>query len=304
MGSRSLRFPLSYSLGLHAFLFLAFFLLFQNQALRNPARPTTWIELETSPLDPKELAKRLREEQARKQIVQTDRGQIVQQAVPDAFLGEKNQKVDRETVSKEHKIAMAQPRPPTPSKSHEKAPPEKAERTGDRNQAEVKAERVLSRLGAPILPMARLGTTLPPDFDDNHHWADYGNLPHDYVRGLKESERTALNTKEYVFYGYFQRIRERLDRAWVPILRERLVKMYRVGRQLASDMDHITQVMVVLNPQGEIVRVQVMSESGTRDLDDAAVRAFNQAGPFPNPPKGIVDPNGEIQIPWQFILKT
>ena len=86
----------------------------------------------------------------------------------------------------------------------------------------------------------------------------FGSMPEDYVKGMKESDRTALNTKEYVFYGYFQRIRERLDRAWVPILRDRLVKMYRMGRSLASDMDHITQVIVVLNPQGEIMRVQVV----------------------------------------------
>jgi protein TonB len=157
----------------------------------------------------------------------------------------------------------------------------------------------LSGLAVPIIPPKEAKQAEPQP-----NWADVGSLPQDYVKGLKESEKTALNTKEYVFYGYFQRIRERLDRAWVPILREKLVKLWRTGRQLASDMDHTTQVLVILNKTGEIVRVQVVSESGTGDLDDAAVRAFNQAGPFPNPPKGIIDPNGEIQIPWQFVLKT
>jgi protein TonB len=160
----------------------------------------------------------------------------------------------------------------------------------------------LSGLAIPILPSKeQLERKAEPD---EPNWANVGSLPQDYVKGLKESERTALNTKEYVFYGYFQRIRERLDRAWIPILREKLTKLWRTGRQLASDMDHTTQVLVVLNKTGEIVRVEVVSESGTRDLDEAAVKAFNQAGPFPNPPKGIVDPNGEIQIPWQFVLKT
>jgi protein TonB len=121
---------------------------------------------------------------------------------------------------------------------------------------------------------------------------------------MKESDRTALNTKEYQFYGYFQRIRQRLDRAWVPILKEKLASYYRQGRQLASDMDHITKVVVILNENGEIVRVKIVSESGTRELDDAAVNAFNQAGPFPNPPHGMVDTNHEVQVPWDFILKT
>jgi protein TonB len=69
-------------------------------------------------------------------------------------------------------------------------------------------------------------------------------------------------------------------------------------------MEHRTKVLVVLNPSGEITKVQVVSESGTQDLDDAAVSAFNEAGPFPNPPKGIVNTSGLIEIPWEFILRT
>ena len=36
----------------------------------------------------------------------------------------------------------------------------------------------------------------------------------------------------------------------------------------------------------------------------AAVDAFNDAGPFPDPPAGLVDQNGQIQIPWDFILQS
>ena len=95
-----------------------------------------------------------------------------------------------------------------------------------------------------------------------------------------------------------------MDRAWVPILRQRLLKLYRRGRHLASDTDHSTRVLVVLNGEGEVTRVQMISESGTSDLDEAAIAAFNEAGPFPNPPKGIINSNGEVEIPWEFILKT
>ncbi len=135
-------------------------------------------------------------------------------------------------------------------------------------------------------------------------WATPGTRPEDYVKGMKESDQTALNTKEFLFYGYFQRIRERLDRAWVKILRVKLALYYNSGHQLANDMDHTTQVLVVLNRTGEIVRVELVNESGTRALDDAAIEAFNQAGPFPNPPKGMTDVNGEVRVPWDFILKT
>jgi TonB family protein len=69
-------------------------------------------------------------------------------------------------------------------------------------------------------------------------------------------------------------------------------------------MEHETKVVVILNKGGDVVQVKLVSESGTRDLDDAAIDAFNQAGPFPNPPKGIANASGVIEIPWEFVLHT
>jgi protein TonB len=165
----------------------------------------------------------------------------------------------------------------------------------------------LGNLGVAMLPSQRPNDAeaqkLGPQEDDRR-WATASQAPQDFVPGVKEGDRTALNTKEYVFFGYFQRIRARLDHAWVPILRAKLTRFYRAGRQLASEMDYRTRVLVYLNSKGEIIRVQMVSESGATDLDDSAISAFNEAGPFPNPPKGIIDRNGEIQIPWEFVLKT
>ena len=36
----------------------------------------------------------------------------------------------------------------------------------------------------------------------------------------------------------------------------------------------------------------------------AGLLAVRDAAPFPNPPKGMVDGNKEIKIPWDFVLKT
>jgi len=158
----------------------------------------------------------------------------------------------------------------------------------------------LSHLGVPLLNPTQPKAAL----EAGREWADMAKSPLDYVRGVQESDRTALNTKEYKFFSYFQRIRDRLDRAWVPILKAKLVSFYKKGRHLASDKDHTTQLLVVLNKKGEVVRVQILGESGTNDLDEAAIKAFNQAGPFPNPPQGIINPIGEVEIPWEFVLRT
>jgi len=210
-------------------------------------------------------------------VVQTTPGQKTKEAPKDSYLGFQNQSVDRETNSKNKSIV-------TGGGSSKKS---------NKNSRSLN----LSKLGIPLLPEHQVS-------ENEREWATPGLRPQDYVRGLPESDQTALNTREYVFYGYFQRIREQLDRAWIPILREKLLTYHRTGRHLASDRDHTTRLVVVLNAQGEITRVQVIGESGVRDLDDAAVSAFNRAGPFPNPPKGIIDINHEIKIPWDFILKT
>ena len=82
-----------------------------------------------------------------------------------------------------------------------------------------------------------------------------------------------------------------------------LVKFYRSGRQLANDTEYTTRLMVILNDRGEITRIKVLGMSGTQELDDVAVRSFNKAGPFPNPPKGLVR-NGEVEVPWEMKLRS
>ncbi|HPI41531.1 MAG TPA: TonB family protein [Pseudobdellovibrionaceae bacterium] len=53
-----------------------------------------------------------------------------------------------------------------------------------------------------------------------------------------------------------------------------------------------------------MVKVQVIGDSGIQDLDDAAIEAFKAAAPFPNPPKGVVENDGTVQIRWDFVLET
>jgi TonB family protein len=285
MGVRRLRSSISLSVFLHALLFLTWAALVGQQAARAPRRETILVEL-----DPRQALERMKkkaDESNDKRIVQTQLAEKSKQAAKDAYLGEQTQIVDRQTVGRTHEVSQAQ---------QARAPKAAARRK------ELAEARPLSKFGIPILPDPKERAQRENDRSD---WLPApGSLPQDYVKGLKESDRTALNTREYVFFGYFQRIRQKLDRAWTGQLRDQLGKLYRAGRQLASEMEHTTRVLVTLNRQGEIVRVQIVEESGTHDLDEAAVRAFNQAGPFPNPPRGIVDAQGLIQLRWDFILRS
>ena len=275
MGARNLRYSVFLSVLLHTLSVVIWVLLSKSENNPPASQKTVWIEV--TPSKQSALI-----EDPKKRIVQTSPKEKIANPDPNAFLGQQSQKVDHETVNKEKTISLGS----SPKTNSQPATPNE------------KVSPTLNQLGVPLF-----GSKSKP-FIDEPNWATPGTRPQDFIEGMKQSDRTALNTKEYVFYGYFQRIRSRLDQAWVPILKEKLVTYYRSGRRLASDLDHITKVLVVLNEEGEIVRVRLMSESGTHDLDDAAVSAFNRAGPFPNPPKGMMDTNRQVQIPWDFILKT
>ncbi len=290
----SLRTSVLLSIGVHALCVIGCALLLIERASKTASRSEqVFIEIVPTPAQQEALKKRLARKddtENSRRIVQTSQGRRVEEAAPDAFLGEKTQIVDRQTVSSDRNTRMGRDSERERKKAGARDP---------------KKTATLAKFGLGLpSPTKRLpGQDLA---DDSGRWAGPtgDSLPTDYVYGFRESDRTALNTKEYVFYGYFQRIRQRLDLAWEGILRDHLIKRYKYGRALASNMDHRTRCLVTLDAKGEVVRVQVVEESGTRELDDAAVKAFNKAGPFPNPPRGIVDASGRIQIRWDFVLRS
>jgi TonB family protein len=115
---------------------------------------------------------------------------------------------------------------------------------------------------------------------------------------------TMLSTREFVYFSYYNRIKDKLRQYWEPKIKEKVTRIFRQGRTIASDADKITKVIIILDEKGILQNVQVIGESGVSDLDDAAVEAFRAAAPFPNPPKGIVEKDGLIRIRWDFILEA
>jgi len=126
----------------------------------------------------------------------------------------------------------------------------------------------------------------------------------DHIKDVNKGLQTLLSTREFVYYAYYARIKEALRQHWEPTVREKVKIIYRQGRTIASANDRVTQVMVVLNNKGELIRVEVLGKSGVEDLDSAAVEAFKSAAPFPNPPKGMVETDGTVKIRWDFVLEA
>jgi TonB family protein len=125
----------------------------------------------------------------------------------------------------------------------------------------------------------------------------------DYVEEVRLGDFTHLNTVEYKFYGFYHRIRQKLEQFWGKSIQEKAEQIFRSGRRLPASENLITSLQVTLNENGEIVRVKILGASGVKELDDAAIESFNQAGPFPNPPKDLLV-NGKVTIDWGFVVKS
>lgn len=126
----------------------------------------------------------------------------------------------------------------------------------------------------------------------------------DHLEDVATGMETVLNTREFLYYSYYARIKNKIRQYWEPIIKEKITRVIKQGRTLASSSNRVTQIIIILDERGELVKVQIVGESGLADLDDAAVEAFRAAAPFPNPPKGMIEEDGRIRIRWDFILEA
>lgn len=125
----------------------------------------------------------------------------------------------------------------------------------------------------------------------------------DFVEDVPLGDMTNLNTTEFKYYGFYHRIRQKLEQHWGSSIKDKARNLYRSGRRMPASSNLITSVSVTLNERGQIVDMQIEGTSGVRELDQAAIESFNKAGPFPNPPSGLLV-GGRATIQWGFVVKS
>lgn len=234
-------------------------------------------------------------EEKNKQVVDQD-DQALNKETPDKdyFLSKNNQKVLKQTVAKdkgEFKNTKMKAAAKQPIGSNEEPVPQQGRR--------LEKFDPLSDVSASFKEKSfnTMKGTTPSS-------SAAASQTQDYLKNTDLGVETILSTKEFKYYTYFNRIRKQLSEHWEPKVRDKLTKMFRQGRSIASNQDRTTKLLIVLDPQGVLVKVQLVSDSGVKDLDEAAIESFRSAAPFPNPPKGIVDPDGTVKIRWDFILES
>jgi TonB family protein len=123
----------------------------------------------------------------------------------------------------------------------------------------------------------------------------------DRLDGVEEGDGTFLNTREWKYATYFNRIKQAVSTTWNP---RSALDQRDPDRSLFGNRDRFTLLTVTLDNTGQLKNVVVKKTSGMDFLDKTTVEAFQKAQPFANPPPGIVEPNGEIRFTFGFYLEV
>ena len=111
-----------------------------------------------------------------------------------------------------------------------------------------------------------------------------------------KSNRTELNAHAYKYASYMNQIRRLVNFYWQQQLDNLHEPLYQ--------QEYTTVVQVKLTPKGTLKTIEVTTSSGSSGVDSCVVKAFEMAGPYPEPPELLVQ-NGVVDLPdFGFTLQV
>jgi len=119
----------------------------------------------------------------------------------------------------------------------------------------------------------------------------------DHLPGVEEGEATFLNTNQWKYAGYFNRIGQQLQIQWRSEGQAQVEARDPTGQRFLYK-DRFVVMDVTLDDHGAVRDVRVVRSTGIDFLDRVAVDMFKRAEVFANPPSGIVDASGRIQLTY------
>lgn len=151
--------------------------------------------------------------------------------------------------------------------------------------------------GAPNAP-EHYSALLPATMGPTEQARKEGSI--DHLEDVDVGDQTLLNTREYKYAWFFNRVKRSVQQRWHAVDAHRRHDPY--GR-VYGVRDRLTVVQVTLDKNGGLDDIFVTQDSGAAFLDEAALQAFRDAQPFPNPPEGLLDENGRITFRFSFYLE-
>ncbi len=264
------------SIGAHLLLLLFMAMAPHDLSLKQPA--ITEVEILAPPTESKP-----KERQVVRQALAPDQLQVLEDETLARFLSEKKQRVKQETQAA------------LPGMTKNSSLGEKSNKPNNQNTAENSGKRDLAKEGfeswnpgGPAL--ARRNGEGPSTTGES--------LPRDVSVG----SFTALNTDRFTYYTFYARIEEMIRYRWESRVQNAINGLDRTTLMTVGERAWITSAEFLLNPQGHLVKVLVMKESGIKGFDASAVGAFREANIFPNPPQELVQEDGFIHLNYNFTV--
>ncbi len=120
------------------------------------------------------------------------------------------------------------------------------------------------------------------------------------LKDIEEGLETLLNTREFKFYNYLNRLKKHVGDLWESQIRQDLSADPSWQSSLAAGL--ATKLMVRIDRSGAIDQVTILKSCGVENLDAVVLKAFRLASPFNPPPQDLVDPEGGVSITWDFLI--
>lgn len=187
------------------------------------------------------------------------------------FLAERNLRVERETIGRVADRMGRRSAPMIPPQPQE--PKEPAAESQE-----------------PGLKLA--AKELYPSFRDLWQMVPESGGRIDHLEGVAEGEITALNTQEFRYAAFYNRVKQAVRAYWDPqpaVLRSGWPR---------HNLD--TYVHFVTDADGRPLLVEVLHSCGYPAVDQAAVRAMEQATPFYGVPKALLNEKGQLDEVFGF----
>lgn len=127
-----------------------------------------------------------------------------------------------------------------------------------------------------------------------------GAAPNDHLQEVEEGDGTYLNSREWKYASFFNRVKQNVGMHWDPNVQLR--RRDPTGA-IYSGKDRYTLLNVTLDQKGMVQDIRVEKSSGLEFLDMEAIASFQRAQPFPNPPAGLLDSDATVRFSFGFFLE-
>ncbi len=125
----------------------------------------------------------------------------------------------------------------------------------------------------------------------------------DFILGASIGPMTYLNTQEFKYFNYYNRIKEKVVENWRPLIRK-AIKKVKANEKIYGKLSvglKITKLAIKLDSKGEIIALDYVGVCGIEPFDLTAKKSFEISAPFASPPTELVQ-NGRFDLRWDFTV--